>query len=207
MANKLAKIADLKEAVNAKTTGVDAVLTQLLETAAAMTERIAGVKTGALRRQVGIIEYPESAIYSDTLRLAARPVEAITQVKSIYGPGDSDAFSAATDLVDGTDYIIEAGELGTLRRLNDTWRSGPRSNLVIYTAGFADPDDAVGGVSIEPPADVQRANVVQSVMLFNLRKTAGIKGVSAGGAQGQLGHVKAHPLLIEAATRYRRYAL
>ena len=207
MANKLAKLEVLKEAAKASTTGIDATLTTLLEVAAAMTERIAGVPVGALRRQVGIIEYPEATPFGVALRLAHRPLETITQVKSIHGPADSDDFSAATELVEGTDYIVESSELGMLRRLRDTWRTGPRANLVVYTAGFADPDDAVGGDAIEPPTDLQWANVVQAVQLFNLRQTAGIKGVDAGGAQGQLGHAKPHPLLVEAATRYRRHSL
>jgi hypothetical protein len=205
MANKLAKLEDLQEAVNASTSGIDALLTSLLETAAAMTERIAGVPTGGLRRQTGIIEYPKARDYGSTrLHLACRPIESVSSVKLVYGPGDSDDFAAATALTEDEDFWIASRELGVLEITGDTWRATPRSNLIVYTAGFADPDDAVGGSSIEPPEDVQRGNIAQAVQLFNLRRTAGIKSVDAGGAQGQLGHVAPHPMLVEAAGRYRR---
>ncbi len=209
MANKLAKLDDLKAALEVTGTDADADLTRLLEAAAAITERIAGVVAGGLRRQTAITEYPRPASdRSQIISLDRRPLESITSIKLLYGPATPTEFTNdATALVEGTDFDIHSAELSQVILYDDWWRFGERSNQIVYTAGFADPDDAVGGDAIEPPDDLQGGNIEQAVMLFNQRRTAGLKGVEAGGASGMLGDTRVHPRLKAAATRYRRYGL
>lgn len=208
MANKLAKLNDLKDALKVTQSGIDDELITLLETAASIAEQVAGVVDGGLRRRVDQTFYPMASDNgSRILGLNARPLESINSVKLLYGPATPAEFTAQASLVEGTDFYIESDELALIGLISDTWRSGQRANQVVATTGFADPDDAIGGGSIEPPEDLQRGCVMQAVQLYNLRSTAGLKGIQAGGASGQLGHVQTHPMLEDAASRYRRYTL
>ncbi|MEO0476693.1 MAG: hypothetical protein AAF085_12105 [Planctomycetota bacterium] len=205
MANKLAKLDDLKTALKIDNNTIDADLVILLETAASITEKVAGVVNGALRRQVGQTYYPVvSKGYTEIIGVDCRPLESVSSVKLLYGPATPTDFDAETSLVEGTDFYIKSVELGLIGLFDEYWRTGERANQVTATTGFIDPDDDPIAGAIDPPEDMQRGNVMQAVQLWNLRKTAGLKGVEAGGASGQLGHVDTHPLLYQSAMRYRR---
>ena len=211
MAHKLAKLADLKTAVNANTPGIDAELTGLLEQASAMAERAAGVGAGGLRRGPAVrFAYPYSANSPvRTFCLPVRPIEEVLGVVQLSRPGapaDFDAaVSAKMSLIPDYDYAIESTDKGRLVRLDGFWHIGePNKVRVVYQAGLADPDDAVGGSAIEPPEDLQRAVVAQAVLLFNTRQTAGLKSVKAGDASHGLAEAGLHPLIEAAVSRYRR---
>ncbi|MEM6258028.1 MAG: hypothetical protein AAGI37_06905 [Planctomycetota bacterium] len=206
MANKLAKLEDLKTALKIEGSDIDADLITILEACASMTEQVAGVPFMGLRRQVDQTFYPcTESQHIEVIGLSGRPLESVSSVKLLYGPATPAEFDAETSLVQDTDFYIKSSELGLIGLFDEAWRTGERANQVVATTGFADPDDAIGGSAIEPPEDVQRGNIMQAVMLWNLRGTAGLKGVEAGGASGQLGHVETHPALATAANRYRRY--
>jgi hypothetical protein len=209
MANKLAKLDDLKTALEIyDSTERDDELTSILEVCASITERVAGVVDGGLRRTVDRTFYPLPAgDRSKVVGLDRRPLESITSVKRLYVPSTPAEFDAATALVEDTDYYVASDELALIGLFDDWWTNCERANQVVATTGFYDPDDEAPSGGIEPPEDLQRANVIQAVQLFNLRKTAGLKGIEAGGASGQLGDVETHPALIAAAGRYRRVQL
>ena len=215
MANKLAQLADLKTAINANTTGIDAELTQYLQDASGLFERIAGVAAGSMRRQVDRVEFPSSprGEWSRGLHLTARPIESVSEVVQLYSTGTDDEFASAVVnnigvLDENEHYMIDSRDMGRLLRLDGQWTIGPRYLRVTYTAGWADPDDALGGTSIEPPDHVQRAVLVQAVQLFNTRKTAGLTSVNSGkGGEADVEPAGIHPLLREAAEGYRRMLL
>lgn len=205
MPNKLAKLDDIKHDVNASTTGIDAELTALLEDASAIAERVAGVEVGGLRRSVDRVFYPApSSDRSRTIALPRRPLESIASIKLLYGPATDAEFTAEAALTADTDYWVESKELARVGLFNDWWRTGSRSNQIIATTGFADPNDAVGGDSIEPPRDLQRGVIAQAVQLYNLRRVHGLKDIKAGKASGAIEVADVHPLLEQAASRYRR---
>lgn len=206
MPDKLAKLADLKSAVNANTSGIDAELTALLQSASAMAENAAGLATGGLRRQVGLVEYPHGD--GAMLRLTARPIESVAevlQVSSRATPTEFDTIAAdgSYALAEGEDYFIASRILGSLHRLDRHWHARPYTVRVTYTGGYADPDDAIGGDAVEPPLDLQRAVIAQAVLLFNTRRLAGVKSVKAGDANGAIEQADLHPLLAQVASRYR----
>lgn len=209
--SKLAKLDDLKAALNASTSGLDTQLTQLLVDASAMAEQAAGVVQGGLRRQVDRVEMVWHANpYRFYIGLSGRPIESISQVVQLYRPGSDADFDAAAEagglILPDTQYTIASATLGTLQRIDGvSWRAKARHLRVVYTAGYADPDDeAAPDSALQPPDDLQRAVIAQATQLYNLRGKDGLATVQAGKSPTSLQTAALHPLLSAAAQRYRR---
>ncbi|MEM9414998.1 MAG: hypothetical protein AAGA29_05900 [Planctomycetota bacterium] len=205
MTTKLAQRDDIKQRLDLNGSAEDALLDTMIEQASDLASQLAGRPLG---REESRIEYPVASGHSDRLRLDRYPIESVASVKSIYGPGNSDDFAAADELSDGDDYIIDSAELGVLQRFYDTWRSTPRSNLVIYTAGFGDPANLPAG-AIAPPGDLQHGIAQQVIRWWNTKGQAGLREIDAGEAGGRisLAETKPHPELIEACRALRRLSL
>ncbi len=143
MPNYLAKLTDVRAAIG-PSTGQDAVLADLLGKASALAEALAGLKEGALRRTVGIVEFvTDVPTNSQFARLARRPVESISQVKQLYAPGSPADFAEASALTEYSEYVLSSQEMGRLERSYGTWYMAARCLRVTYTAGFLDPATAV----------------------------------------------------------------
>lgn len=205
MTTKLAKRDDIKADLDLHGSGEDSAIDAAILQASALAGQLAGRPLG---REVSRIEYPEVQSPSSRLRLSRYPIESVSMVKSIFGPGDSDAFSAAADLVEGSDYIIDSAELGVLVRLGDNWRMGPRANLVICNTGYGDPADLPAG-AIAPPEDLQHGVIQQVVRWWNTRGQAGRREIDAGEAGGRVffTETKPHPELIAACEAIRRHTI
>lgn len=208
MANKLAKLADLKTRLSETGTANDALLTQLLVAASAIAERVAGLSAGALRRQEDIAEYPTSdRDQSRYAHLAVRPVESVESVKQLYASALPEDFEFEDSLVEGVDFIVAPGLFGKIERINSVWYLYPRCLQVVYTAGYADPEDEDNPeTALLPPDDVQEAVIQQAILMYNTRDTAGVETISlanGGSFQSKTG-MKPHPALLEAMAPYRR---
>ena len=205
MTTKLAKRDDIKARLDLHGSAHDALLDSMIQQASALASTLAGRELG---RVVDRIEYPVAAPRSDVLRLDRYPIESIASVKSVFGPADSDAFSAADELIEEQDYSVITPEFGVLVQFYDTWRSTPRSNLVIYTAGYGDPDGLPAG-AIAPPGDLQHGVIQQVVRWWNTRGTAGMRQIDAGDVGGSVtfAETKTHPELTAACHALRRLSI
>lgn len=212
MADKLAKLADLKSLLGLSGTGHDTLLTQLLESATSLAES-AGLAGRPLLRQADRVEYPE--VHHDRatrLRLDLAPIESVSEVVVLYvasSDADFDAEVAAGGaLVAEEDYFVDT-TAGTLIRANAWWPCGPRTTRVTYTGGYIDPDEAAPPAgSLQPPRSLQHGLIMQAAAWFNAGAKAGLKntGGGAGGKSDQveLASPEAHPQLVEACRALRR---
>jgi|GEM_PF-6474728 len=211
MSNKLAKLADLRTAIRATDTDHDVELTALLVTASTIAERAAGLKTGSLRRQEDIVEYPRDTRGQNRFAyLDVRPIESITSIKQLYETSATLAFDSVTALVEFEAYTICQAIFGSIERRNAVWYLMPHALQVTYTGGYADPEDEdLPESALLPPEDLQEAVIQQAILMFNTRDMAGIENVSlanGGSYQAKTG-MKIHPALEAAVLRYRRIML
>ncbi|MEL7087613.1 MAG: hypothetical protein AAGL98_04105 [Planctomycetota bacterium] len=208
MPNALAKLDDLKAALDLSGTDLDALLTRLLEDATATAARRVGLPT--LMREADIIEYPEPRRRgSAVVTLSRYPVEAIGTLKLAGYTTDSDGFAAIDSLTDETDFIYGKA-FGDIELLyGETFAAYPRANLVVYTAGYIDPADAAPPAgAIQAPADLQRGIVLEATRLYNTRLDAGIDEVDAGKGGSHRPDVSGcHQALAQVCQGLRRVSL
>jgi len=195
MADKLAKLADLKQRdlLNISGTDLDTRLTTLLETASAMAESVRGA--GRELRRGTFVEYPwDTDPEAKVVKLRRYPIESVTSVKQLYDYGTDAEFTAQTALVENTDFVVDS-ELGKLERQYSHWWLKRRHLQVIYVAGYVDPDEDPMPDAILPPDDLQHGVLLQAVRLF---RTGGFAGTdqAGGGAAGSVS-VNSQPLVPE----------
>lgn len=202
MPGLLAKLADLKAAIDADGTASDAVLTRLLQAATARAEELAG---RPLVRQAARVEYPEADMDSRFCWLDLFPIESITSVKQLLAVGADADFTAADALVENVDFAVHATR-GRIERINSIWYLRRRWLQVIYSGGYADPaDDPQPSGSALPPATLQQGVIQQAVRWWNTRSTAGFRELIAGDiARASFGETKPHPDLVAACDSLRR---
>src|SRR5690606_3549121 len=118
MADRLAKLDDLKALLGTTETALDALLGQMLDRATARAETLAG---RPLARRAAIVEHPrDPAGPSRFARLARYPVESVASVVQLDAPGTDADFDAAVPLAEHLDYEIDAA-MGKLERLGGVW--------------------------------------------------------------------------------------
>lgn len=131
--------------IASSSTSDDSVLNEIIRATAATIERVSG---RPLRRRHGQIERLSGG--SRTVRLSASPIAKIHYIRESTSRDFTDPDNY-TELVEGTDFIMEAaegqrpGETGVLRRLNRNWmgdevdRAGQIQAL--YTGGYKTDDE------------------------------------------------------------------
>lgn len=200
MANRLAKLADLKTLIGTTESGRDGLLLQLLQEASLAAEYYAG---RLLRRNADITEYPwDQPEQSRFVRLARAPIESVTSVKQLYSPASAAAFTAETALVLNEDWMIadpdstdaslpmsaRGDNRGVLERINSVWYLRGRCLQVVYAGGFVDPGDPalwVTGTSYAAGALVRYPLVTDDAYVCLSAHTAGsgnLPGTSGGAA-------------------------
>jgi hypothetical protein len=200
MANRLAKLSDLKVLLGTTESGSDALLLQLLQEATHAAEYHAG---RLLRRVADITEYPwDEPAQCRFVRLVHAPIEAVTSVKQLYSPASTAAFAAETALVLNEDWMIadpdstdaslpmsaRGDNRGGLERINSVWYLRGRCLQVIYSGGFVDPGDPalwVTGTSYAADALVRYPLMTDEAYVCISAHTAGSSnrpGTSGGAA-------------------------
>jgi hypothetical protein len=205
--NLLATLADLKNLFGSSSTDQDSLLLKCLDRASAQAEKLAGLREGALRRSVNIVEFPSSDLMqSKFARLDRLPIESVSSVKQLWHPGTDDDFTDADELVENEDYLIDPWP-GKLERINSVWFLRPRCLRVVHTAGFVDPAESnppVGSYGV--PQDLQHGVLMQAQRLFHTRETGGLREVVNAGGGGSItfAEAKPHPALVEAVMALKR---
>lgn len=211
MADKLAKLEELKGRLKIDGDKFDADLTEFLVKATSLAEG-AELAGRPLVRRTGIVEYPHDVpTESRYLRLERYPIESVASVKQLYHPASEADFADEDALEVDVDYAIDA-ERGRLERFNAVWFRVRRFIRVEYSGGYIDPD--LSGVdlpegAVQPPASLQQGILQQCVLWWNTRDKAGVtvtKG-EAGKADSVKLEAGTHPDLIAACRSLRRYSL
>ncbi|MEM7626572.1 MAG: hypothetical protein AAF333_13330 [Planctomycetota bacterium] len=208
MPQALAKLDDLKAALELSGTDLDALLTQLLEAATATAARRVGLTS--LVREADIIEYPRARQYRVSIvSLARYPVESISTLKLAGYTADTDGFAALDSLEVDRDFTFGRDYGGIELLYGETFSPAARANLVVYTAGYVDPSDpAPPAGAIQPPADLQRALILEATRLYNTRRDAGLDKVDAGkGGSHRPDDSGCHQALAQVCQGLRRVSL
>lgn len=202
MPGLLAKLDDVKAQAGFSGAAFDVELTRLLKRASATVAALVGVD---LVRVVDRVTYPVPLKRTLMLWLDRHPVESITSVK-IAGVPTAD-FSAITALIENEDYFV-AAPFGRITLATDIFAPFERSQEIIYTAGYADPNEALPGGAAFAPDDLQGAIVDQVIAWRKGGKDVGATKISAGtGGSYETAPREALPALVEACRRYRRVLL
>lgn len=141
-----APLGELKARLGIKDSDDDTLLTEILTSTAATIEGIAG---RTLRRDHGRTEIHSGG--DRTIRLALEPIAKIHEIRE-SADRDFQTASKFTELVEGTDFVMEAGEggrrpgdSGVVRRIGADWLGDKLNSSgqirVIYTAGFKTDDE------------------------------------------------------------------
>ncbi len=204
----LAKLDDIKTAMDFGGSTHDAQLTVLLSRATALAEQLA---RRPLERAADVVEYPEDSD-GRVRRIYMRryPIEAVATIKQLHATGTDSEFSDATALTENEDFVLVAeGRLGVIERINGYWAAWPRHLQVTYTAGYVDPSTASPPAgSIQPPADLQHGIQQQVIRWFNTRDKAGLREIQLGeGGSVNFTETKPHPELVAAVKALRRVEL